>query len=316
MLPAVHPHVAVGEWVGLIDDADAQKCPGDWNLCRACQLEQLALCASNQHAVSCKDDRALCTSDRLGEQFDLTWMPVELRLIPRKPSFDLCGRRVRRFGLAHQRIFGDVNVHWPRSPAARKVECLSDHVWNLIGAAHQIVVLRHWQGDAGDVDLLEGVLTDEGVWNVSCDHHKGHGVEHCGADAGDEVGGARSRGPKAHANVARGACVAIGGVRGGLLVTDQDVAQLWVVDEHVVERQDHAAWVAPDGVAPLQQDRLTECVGTNARTYAIASGHARIAQHVASRALCSARGRGSCAWYVPCLCHRSPFTTSSLRSVC
>ena len=103
-------------------------------------------------------------------------------------------------------------MHWPRSPAARKVECLSDHVWNLIGAAHQIVVLRHRERDAGDIDLLEGVLADEGVWNVSCDHHKGHGVEHCGADAGDEVGGTRAGGAKADSNVARGACVAVSGV--------------------------------------------------------------------------------------------------------
>ena len=212
-------------------------------------------------------------------------------------------------GLAHQRIFGDVNVHRSRSPAARKVECLSNHVRNLIGAAHQVVVLGHWQRDAGDVDLLEGVLADEGVWNVPRDHHKRHGVEHCGADAGDEVGGTRARGAQAHSNVARGACVAISGVRGRLLMTDQDVAQLRVVDEHVIERKDHATWIAPDGVAPLQQDRLAECVGADAWAYAVTSGDARIAQHVTSRALCSTRGRSSCAWYVTCLCHRSPFTS-------
>ena len=210
---------------------------------------------------------------------------------------------MRRFGFAHQRIFGDVNVHRPRSPAARKMERLSNDVRNLIGAAHQIVVLRHRERDAGDVDLLEGVLADQGVWNVPRDHHNGHGVEHGGTDAGHEVGGTRARGAEADSNVARGACVAVRGVRGSLLMAHQDVAQLWVVDEHVIERKDHAAWVAPDGVAPLQQDRLAECVGTNARAYAITSGHARIAQHVASRALCSTRGRSPCAWYVPCLRH-------------
>ena len=91
MLPAVHPHVAVGEWIGLIDDTDAKKCPGDWNVRRARQLEQLALCASDQHAVPGKNDRALRTSDRLGEQLDLTWMAIELRLVAREPRLNLGG---------------------------------------------------------------------------------------------------------------------------------------------------------------------------------------------------------------------------------
>ena len=91
MLPAVHPHVAVGEWIGLIDDTDAKKCPGDWNVRRARQLEQLALCASDQHAVPSKNDWALCTGDCLGEQLDLTWMAIELRLVAREPRLNLGG---------------------------------------------------------------------------------------------------------------------------------------------------------------------------------------------------------------------------------
>ena len=90
MLPAVHAHVAIREWVGLINDADAEQRPGDWNLCRARQLEQLALCTSDQHAVPCEDDWALRASDRFSEQFDLAWMTIELRLISRKPRLNLC----------------------------------------------------------------------------------------------------------------------------------------------------------------------------------------------------------------------------------
>ena len=212
MLPAVHAHVAIREWVGLIDDADAEQRPGDWNLCRARQLEQLALCASNQHAVSCKDDRALRASDRLSEQFDLAWMSIELWLISRKPCLNLCDGRVRCCGLTHQRIFCDVNVHRPRSTAARKVEGLRNRVRNLIGGAHQVVVLRHRQRNARDVDLLEGVLADECIRNVPRDEDNRYGVEHGGTNASDEVGGARARGAEADAHFARGAGVAISGV--------------------------------------------------------------------------------------------------------
>ena len=217
---------------------------------------------------------------------------------------------MRRRRLAHEGIFGDVNVHWARSTAARKVEGLRNRVRNLIGGAHQVVVLRHRQRNAGDVDLLEGVLTDQRIRNIARDEDNGDGVEHGGTDAGDEVGGTRARGAEADAHLARGAGVAVSGVRCGLFMTDQDVTKLGVVNEHVVEREDDAARVTPDGVAPLQEDCLTKSVGTNAWACAATRGDARIAQHVASRALRRTRGGSSCPWYVPCLCHRSPFTTS------
>ena len=58
---------------------------------------------------------------------------------------------------------------------------------------------------------------------------------------GDEV---RRAGPgRAHADAdpAGDAGVAVGGVGAALLVADEDVAELGVVAEDVVERQDHAA---------------------------------------------------------------------------
>ena len=73
-------------------------------------------------------------------------------------------------------------------------------------------MLRHWQRDAGDVNLLEGVLADQRIWNVAGDHHHRNGVEHGGADAGNEVGGTRAGGAEADANLARGAGVPVCGV--------------------------------------------------------------------------------------------------------
>ena len=55
--------------------------------------------------------------------------------------------------------------------------------------------------------------------------------------------------------------VAVGGVGAALLVADEDVAQLRVVAEDVVERQDHAARVAEEDVDALAQERLAQDVG-------------------------------------------------------
>ena len=171
MLPAVHSHVAVGKRIGLINYADTEECPGDGNLCCARQLEQFALCASDQHAVPRQDDRTLRASDRFGEQFDLSWMALKFRLVARKPGLNVGGGWMRRRGLAHQCIFGDVDVHRSWSSTACKMKRFRNGMRNLICGANEIVVLRHWQRDAGDVNLLEGVLADQRIRHVAGDHH-------------------------------------------------------------------------------------------------------------------------------------------------
>ena len=66
-------------------------------------------------------------------------------------------------------------------------------------------------------------------------------VEQGRADPGDEVRGARAGRAHADADLAGGAGVPVGGVGAALLVADEDVAELGVVAEDVVERQDDAA---------------------------------------------------------------------------
>jgi hypothetical protein len=92
-----------------------------------------------------------------------------------------------------------------------------------------------------------------------------------------------------------------------LLVAHEDVSQLWVIGEHVVERQDHAARVAPDHVAPLAQQRFAQRVCTDARSRAVAGIDACVAQHLLARALRLRRGSGPRTRNVPNLRHRTPF---------
>ena len=69
---------------------------------------------------------------------------------------------------------------------------------------------------------------------------------HGGGDAGDEVGGAGAGGGHADADLAGGARVAVGHVRGALLVAHEDVAD-GELAQRVVDGQDGAAGIAEDG---------------------------------------------------------------------
>ena len=49
----------------------------------------------------------------------------------------------------------------PGPAGPRDVERLGHDARQVVGVADQVVVLGHRQGDAVDVDLLEGVLADQ-----------------------------------------------------------------------------------------------------------------------------------------------------------
>ena len=59
-------------------------------------------------------------------------------------------------------VLGDVDVDRARPAGPGDVERLGDDARQVVGVADQVVVLGHRQGDAVDVDLLEGVLADQG----------------------------------------------------------------------------------------------------------------------------------------------------------
>ena len=90
--------------------------------------------------------------------------------------------------------------------------------------------------------------------------------------------------------------VAVGGVTAALLVPDEDVADLRVVAEDVVDRQDHAARVAEQRVGALEDERLHERVRADPGPLPVAdlvehlpaclldrrSAHGAVTRHVAS----------------------------------
>ena len=105
--------------------------------------------------------------------------------------------------------------------------------------------------DAHDVGLLEGIGTDDAAGDLARDDDEGHGVHVGGGDAGHGVGGAGAGGNEHHAHLARGTSVAVGHVRGALLVASEHVMDLLGVIEGVVDLDGLASGIAEDGVHAL-----------------------------------------------------------------
>jgi len=78
-----------------------------------------------------------------------------------------------------------------------------------------------------------------------------------GGDAGGQVGGPWAGGGKAHPYLARGPGIAVGCVRGPLLVGGEDMADLILIAvKLVVDVENGAAGIAEDGIHPLLQQAL------------------------------------------------------------
>ena len=156
-----------------------------------------------------------------------------------------------------------------RSPGPGDVERLGDDPRQVVRVADEVVVLGHRQGDAVDVDLLERVLADQRARHVAGDRDHRHGVQQGRPDAGHEFVAPAGR-AQAHAHPTGDTSVAVRGVGATLLMAHEDVAELRIVAEHVVERQDHAARIAEDDIHALAQERLAQDVRPDARSLEVA----------------------------------------------
>ena len=81
---------------------------------------------------------------------------------PGSPAIDLVEGRVLGAASPLEHVLGDVDEDRSRAARLGEVEGLAITRGDVVGVADQVVVLGHRQGDAGDVDLLESVLADEG----------------------------------------------------------------------------------------------------------------------------------------------------------
>ena len=289
--------------MGLVHGADPEEGPGDRDPGLLGEGPKLLGRVGDEDAVAGQDDRPPGLRDLLGDQLELARVAAQVRAEAGQAGGDLLVGGVRRVGLLLEGVLRDVDVDGAGPPGPGDVEGLGEDAGEVVRVAHEVVVLGHRQGDAGDVDLLEGVLAEERGRDVAGDGDDRDRVELGGGDPGDEVRGGGAGGAQADAHPAGGAGVAVGGVGGALLVADEDVAQVGVVAQDVVERQDDAARVAEQDVDALAEDRLHDDVGTDpgapsASLGRLVAGAVAFVEHLAAGLLDRVRGRRPGAGHV------------------
>ncbi len=176
---------------------------------------QLHLGPRERDAVAGQDERPLCApQEHRG--------PLERRRLGRwrglaQPAVAVVVAR----GELH--VLGHVDEHGTRPAAARDLERPPHRRVQLVGILDEERMLGERQRHAHDVGLLEGVLAHRRTTDLARDRHERHRVHLRRGEPRDEVGRPRPARGHAHPYPARRPGVAVGRVRSGLLVADEDV---------------------------------------------------------------------------------------------
>ncbi len=129
------------------------------------------------------------------------------------------------------------------------------HARQFLDALDQIIVFGARPRDADGVAFLEGVVADQMRRHLPGEDDDRDRVAQRVGEAGDGIGGARSRGDEDGADLAGRARIAFGGVHRALLVPHQDVLHLVLLKQGVVDRQHRAAGIAEQVLDTLIGER-------------------------------------------------------------
>ena len=244
---AVHAHHAQVQHVRSRQSAEPEQRQRHGNARSFGERLHLFLGARDQNPVPGENQRPLRAADQFQRLFVLLLRRREIGPVAahlRRGAFPI------EFAEALLRVLGDVDQHRPGAPGLGDVHRFANGGRDFVRASDEIVVLGDRQRDAGDIGFLKRVRAEQLAADLSGDADDGRGVHHGRGDAGDHVRRAGTGGCDGDAHFAGGARVAVGHVRGALLVTHQDVANR-AVPQRVVGRQNRAARIAEDGLYAL-----------------------------------------------------------------
>lgn len=159
-----------------------------------------------------------------------------------------------------EEIARHVDEHGAGTAVAREREGLAHRRHELVGLLDLEVVLRDGHRDVEDVRLLERIAPQERCVDLPCDGDDRDRVHEGRRKARDEIRRARARRRDADADLARCARVAIGRMRGILLMCHEDFPDVRVLIECVVKRQDHAARITENRVDSLLLETESDCL--------------------------------------------------------
>src|SRR6185295_19970877 len=106
-----------------------------------------------EDAMAGEDDGTFSVHDLGGSRLELSAVAFEVRAEAGQALDDLRVRGMLGPRLLLERVLGDVDMDGTGAPGPGDMERLGDDPRQLVGITDEVVVLRHRQGDAVDVDL-------------------------------------------------------------------------------------------------------------------------------------------------------------------
>ncbi len=225
--------------------------------------------AGNDDAVPRENHRALGVVNQFQRLLVFLRLGRQIRTVSRQLRL---GGFPIEFASGLLRIFRDVDQHRPGTSRARNIKRFANGSRHFAGMGHQIIVLGDRKSDAGDVRFLKRVGADQLASHLSGNADDRRRIEHGRGNSGDHVGGARARSGDGDSNLPAGSRVAVGHVRGALLVTHQNVMNLAVL-ERVVGRQNGAAGIAEDDLHALTLQAFPKNAGARSCSFPICLVH-------------------------------------------
>ena len=202
--------------------------------------------------------RPLGGGEHVHRRFDARLVGLDLRAIGLVA--DRAGLGVARGGDLH--VLRDVDHDRTGATRGRDVERLVDRRAELGGILDQVIVLRTMPRDADGVRFLERVGPDQRGRHLAGDHDHRDRIHQRIGNAGNRVGRAGARGDEHHAGLAGRARVTLGGMRGGLLMANEDVLDPPRPEQRVVDWQHRATGVAEHDFHAEIAQRLDQDVGS------------------------------------------------------
>ena len=171
------------------------------------------------------------------------------------------GRLIFRHVRSH--VFRQVNQDRPRPPFPGDSEGFPDRVRQDIHILYDAVVLRNRDRDPGDIDLLKGILAQQGNAHIAGDRNQRHGIHVCRGNPGDKVGCTRAGGRKAYAHPSGCPRVSVRRMGSALFMGGQDMADLMLVAvQLIIHIQDRAARITENGIHSLFLQTLDQYLGS------------------------------------------------------
>ena len=148
-------------------------------------------------------------------------------------------------------ILSYVNQYRPRSSAFRDFKGLPQGIRKNVDILDDIAVLCNRHRNAGDIHLLEGILSQKRQGYVCRNRDQRNRIHIGGSDSRYQIRRSRPRGRKADSHLSRRSGVAVRRVGCPLLMGGQIVRNLLTIIESVINIQDRSTGIAEHRINAL-----------------------------------------------------------------